>query len=309
MIHKVIIIGSGPAGYTAAIYCARAMLNPILITGYSTGGQLMTTTDVENFPGYPDGVSGPKLMENLHSQASRFGTSFISDDVKYIDCKSRPFSITLCNETVLLAHSVIIATGAKALWTELDGEQNIRSRGLSTCAVCDGAFFNNEHLIVIGGGDSAMEEANFLTKYASKVTIVHRREDFRASKIMLERARKNPKIEWITNAIVKKWLTNTEGNLNGAILSVNGTEEKTIDCGGSFIAIGHKPVTDFLNGQVELDENGYIVLKEHTMTSIPGIFACGDVADKRYKQAITASSSGCKAAIDCEKWLEEELEQ
>lgn len=309
MIPKVIIIGSGPAGYTAAIYCARAMLNPILITGYSTGGQLMTTTDVENFPGYPDGVSGPKLMENLHSQASRFGTSFISDDVKYIDCKSRPFSITLCNETVLLAQSVIIATGAKALWTGLDGEQNIRSRGLSTCAVCDGAFFNNEHLIVIGGGDSAMEEAIFLTKYASKVTIVHRREDFRASKIMLERARKNPKIEWITNAIVKKWLTNTEGNLNGAILSINGAEEKTVDCGGAFIAIGHKPVTDFLNGQVELDENGYILLKEHTMTSIPGIFACGDVADKRYKQAITASSSGCKAAIDCEKWLEEELEQ
>lgn len=245
MIHKVVIIGSGPAGYTAAIYTARAMLKPVLVTGHAAGGQLMTTTDVENFPGYCQAVSGPEMMEQFAAQAARFGTSFITADVKDVDCSSRPLRISLDNGNELLTESVIVATGATALWLNLDGEKKLRSRGLSTCAVCDGAFFPDEHLLVIGGGDSAMEEATFLTKYASKVTIVHRRDEFRASKIMLERAKKNPKIEWITNATVKEWRSSPSGDLNGAILNVNGTE-KVVDCGGAFVAIGHMPVTGFL---------------------------------------------------------------
>lgn len=307
MIHKVVIIGSGPAGYTAAIYTARAMLKPIVVTGHAIGGQLMTTTDVENFPGYSQSVSGPEMMKQFSEQAESFGTSFVNADVKNVDCASRPFRISLDNGDELLAHSVIVATGAKALWLDLPEEKKLYSRGLSTCAVCDGAFFPNEHLLVIGGGDSAMEEAIFLTKYASKVTIVHRRDEFRASKIMLERAQKNPKIKWLTNTTVKRWIKSQKGDLSGALLDVNGVEE-TIHCRGAFIAIGHKPVNNFLKGQVDLDVNGYIVLKEHTMTSVPGIFACGDVTDTRYKQAITAAGQGCQAAMDTEKWLDEQEE-
>ena len=302
--NKVIIIGSGPAGYTAAIYAARAMLEPILVTGFQTGGQLMTTSDIENFPGYVTGVSGPEMMEQLHKQAERFGTTFVSSDVLNVDSFSTPFNVTLSNGNILQTKSIIIATGAQAIWLNLPGENKLRGRGISTCAVCDGAFFKNQHLLVIGGGDSAMEEATFLTKYASKVTIIHRRDEFKASKIMLERARSNNKIEWQLNSTVKAWIANTEGDLCQAILGTKDGDKK-IDCGGAFIAIGHKPSVDFLNGQLETDENGYIILKQHTMTSIPGIFACGDVADTRYKQAITAASEGCKAAMDCEKWLEE----
>lgn len=301
---KVIIIGSGPAGYTAAIYAARAMLEPVLITGFSAGGQLMTTSDIENFPGYVTGVSGPVMMEHLHSQAERFGTTFITSDVSNVECSSTPFTITLSNGDTLQTESIIIATGAQAIWLNLPGENKLRGRGISTCAVCDGAFFKNQHLLVIGGGDSAMEEATFLTKYASKVTIVHRRDEFKASKIMLERARSNNKIEWQLNSTIKAWIADKQGDLYQVILDTKDGEKK-IECGGAFIAIGHKPSVGFLGGQLETDENGYILLKQNTMTSVPGIFACGDVADTRYKQAITASGFGACAAMDCEKWLEE----
>jgi len=303
-IHNVVIIGSGPAGYTAAIYAGRAMLEPVLVAGYAKGGQLMTTSDVENFPGYVEGVTGPEMMEQLENQAKRFGTKILECEVKSVDMGEHPFRVTLDDGWVLRTKAVIVATGAEAQWLGLENENKLRSGGLSACSVCDGAFYKDEQLLVIGGGDSAMEEAIFLTKYASKVTIVHRSNEFRASKIMLERARKNPKIEWITNATVKEWL-DTDGNLSGAVLIVNDEEHK-IECGGAFMAIGHKPVTKFLHGQVETNESGYILHKKHTMTSVPGIFACGDVCESnsRYKQAISASGQGCMAALDTEKWLE-----
>lgn len=304
MLKKVVIIGSGPAGYTAAIYAARAMLEPVLITGNDMGGQLMTTSDVENFPGYPKGVSGMIMMEDMYKQAEHFGTSFIYDNVQTIDIDKKPFKIYLDNNSEIFAHSIIIATGAKALWLNLPGETKLRGRGISTCAVCDGFLFSGKKLLVIGGGDSAMEEAIFLTRYAEKVTIVHRRNEFKASKIMLERAQQNDKIDWKTNTIVKGWVSNAEGSLCEVILVTNERDER-IKCDGAFIAIGHKPSTDFLEKKVDMDVNGYILLKENMMTSVEGIFACGDVCDTRYKQAITASSDGCKAAMDCEKWLME----
>ena len=307
MIHKnVVIIGSGPAGYTSAIYAARAMLDPLMITGQFYGGQLMTTTDVENFPGYVDGIMGPKLMEDLHNQAERFGTTFEVSDVKTIDTKQTPFVIETDNGKQIETDAIIISTGARAIWLGLEGEEKLRSNGVSTCATCDGAFYKGSDLILVGGGDSAMEEAVFLTRYAKKVTIIHRREEFRASKIMLDRAKGNDKIEFIVNTRVEKWLTDDKGALTGAkiVNTVDGTESE-INCQGAFIAIGHKPTTDFLNNQIELDSNGYILHKEHTMTSVPGIFACGDVVDTRYKQAITAAGQGCQAAIDCTQWLEE----
>lgn len=266
----------------------------------------MTTTDVENFPGYVDGIMGPKLMEDLHNQAERFGTTFEVSDVKTIDTKQTPFVINTDNGKQIEADAIIISTGARAIWLGLEGEEKLRSNGVSTCATCDGAFYKGSDLILVGGGDSAMEEAVFLTRYANKVTIIHRREEFRASKIMLDRAKGNDKIEFIVNTRVEKWLTDDKGALTGAkiVNTVDGTESE-INCQGAFIAIGHKPTTDFLNNQIELDNNGYILHKEHTMTSVPGIFACGDVVDTRYKQAITAAGQGCQAAIDCTQWLEE----
>ena len=307
MIHNVCIIGSGPAGYTASIYCSRAQLNPLLITGYATGGQLMTTSEVENFPGYSKGVSGPDMMKDLHEQAERFGTEFINTNVKNIDCSSRPFHITLDNDQEILSKSIIIATGAEALWLNLEGEKKLRSRGcISSCAVCDGYFHQDENLIVVGGGDSMCEEAVFLTKFAKKVTVVHRRKEFRASKIMLERAKNNPKIEWKTGYVIEKWLTNDKGDLNNVLLrntTDNSSEE--FPCDACFLAIGHKPSTEFLNDQLETDNNGYILHKEHTMTSVAGIFSAGDCTDIRYRQAISAAGQGCQAALDCEKWLEE----
>lgn len=307
MIHNVCIIGSGPAGYTASIYCSRAQLNPLLITGYATGGQLMTTSEVENFPGYSKGVSGPDMMKDLHEQAERFGTEFINTNVKNIDCSSRPFHITLDNDQEILSKSIIIATGAEALWLNLEGEKKLRSRGcISSCAVCDGYFHQDENLIVVGGGDSMCEEAVFLTKFAKKVTVIHRRKEFRASKIMLERAKNNPKIEWKTGYVIDKWLTNDKGDLNNVLLrntTDNSSEE--FPCDACFLAIGHKPSTEFLNDQLETDNNGYILHKEHTMTSVAGIFSAGDCTDIRYRQAISAAGQGCQAALDCEKWLEE----
>lgn len=307
IIHKVIIIGGGCAGYTAAIYTARALLSPIVISGNLFGGQLMNTTEVENFPGYPNGVQGPDMMNDIYKQAERFGAKFIISDVTEINIKTYPFIILTNNGEEFFTHSIIIATGAEPLWINAEGENELRSSGISTCATCDGAFFKNEELLVIGGGDSAFEEAIFLTRFASKVTIVNRRDEFRASKIMVERAKNNKKIFFKTFRIVKKWNTNENGVLISALLTDprDNTIEEVIPCGGGFIAIGHKPTTSFLPKEIETDEDGYILHKKNTMTSVNGVFACGDVVDKRYKQAITAAGQGCQSAIDCERWLEE----
>jgi thioredoxin reductase (NADPH) len=302
-IHQVCIIGSGPAGYTAGLYTGRAMLEPILITGNSQGGQLMTTSDIENFPGY-DGGSGPDMMMNLENQAVKFGTSLVYAEVKSIDSSVHPFHIHLDNGKELITKSIIIATGSQALWLNLEGEYKLRSRGVSSCAVCDGAFFKNEKVIVIGGGDTCMEDALFLTKYTDDVTIIHRSDNFRASKIMLERAQKNPSIKFKTCYTIKQWLSD-KGMLCGAILQHKNGDEEQIECTGAFIAIGHKPATEFLNNQIELDDEGFILHSKNTMTSVPGIFAAGDCSNssKRYKQAITASGEGCQSAMDVEKFL------
>lgn len=302
-VKDLIIIGSGPAGYTAGLYAGRAMLSPTLFAGFASGGQLMLTSDIENFPGYPEGIGGPEMMLELRSQASRFGCEIIDKNVDSIDFSQRPFKLNVGKE-VHLANSIIITTGAEAIWLDAINEDVHKGRGISTCATCDGAFFRDKEVIVIGGGDSAMEEATFLTKFCSKVTIVHRREGLRASQIMEDRAKANSKIAWKLNFSIKEWL-GSEGNFEGALLvnTKTGAEEK-LRCDGAFIAIGHKPMTSFLNDQLETDESGYLLWKENTMTSVPGVFAGGDVVDTRYRQAITAAGMGCMAAIDVEKWLE-----
>ena len=302
-VKDLIIIGSGPAGYTAGLYAGRAMLNPTLFAGFASGGQLMLTSDIENFPGYPEGIGGPEMMLELRSQASRFGCEIIDKNVDSVDFSQRPFKLNVGKE-VHLANSIIITTGAEAIWLDAVNEDVHKGRGISTCATCDGAFFRDKEVIVIGGGDSAMEEATFLTKFCSKVTIVHRREGLRASQIMADRAKENPKIDWKLNFSIKEWL-GSEGNFEGALLVNTKTgAEENLECDGAFIAIGHKPMTSFLNNQLETDENGYLLWKENTMTSVPGVFAGGDVVDTRYRQAITAAGMGCMAAIDVEKWLE-----
>tara|TARA_B110000438_G_scaffold103567_1_gene102352 strand:+ start:1508 stop:2437 length:930 start_codon:yes stop_codon:yes gene_type:complete len=303
-VKDLIIIGSGPAGYTAGLYAGRAMLNPTLFAGFASGGQLMLTSDIENFPGYPKGIGGPEMMLELRDQASRFGCDIIDKNVDSVDLSQKPFKIVVGNE-VHLANSLIITTGAEAIWLDAINEELHKGRGISTCATCDGAFFRDKEVIVIGGGDSAMEEATFLTRFCSKVTIVHRREGLRASKIMTDRARDNPKIAWKLNYSIKEWL-GSEGNFEGALLvnTKTGVEEK-LACDGAFIAIGHKPMTTFLDNQIETDGSGYLLWKENTMTSVAGVFAGGDVVDTRYRQAITAAGMGCMAAIDVEKWLED----
>jgi|TARA_B110000914_G_scaffold225384_1_gene245932 thioredoxin reductase (NADPH) len=303
-VKDLIIIGSGPAGYTAGLYAGRAMLNPTLFAGFASGGQLMLTSDIENFPGYPKGIGGPEMMLELRDQASRFGCDIIDKNVDSVDLSKRPFKVVVGNE-VHLANSLIITTGAEAIWLDAINEAMHKGRGISTCATCDGAFFRDKEVIVIGGGDSAMEEATFLTRFCSKVTIVHRREGLRASKIMTDRARDNPKIAWKLNYSIKEWL-GSEGNFEGALLvnTETGVEEK-LACDGAFIAIGHKPMTPFLANQIETDKSGYLLWKENTMTSVAGVFAGGDVVDTRYRQAITAAGMGCMAAIDAEKWLED----
>ncbi len=305
-IRNVIIIGSGPAGYTAGLYTARAMLEPLMFSGYASGGQLMLTSDVENFPGYPQGITGPEMMMHLREQAERFGCEVIDKNVASVDFSSRPFKVTVENE-VFESHAIIICTGAEAIWLNAENEEAQKGRGISTCATCDGAFFRDEEVLVIGGGDSAMEEATFLTRFASKVTILNRRDVFRASTIMYERAAANPKIEIRPFRQIKKWLSNEQG-LTGAVIEDprDGSTEE-INATGAFIAIGHKPITQFLDNQINTDEEGYIVHKEHTMTSISGVFAAGDVVDTRYRQAITAAGMGCQAAIDCERWLEDNV--
>ena len=305
-VHNVIIIGSGPAGYTAGLYTARAMLSPLMFAGYMSGGQLMLTSDIENFPGYPEGIEGPEMMMQLRKQAERFGLHVHDKNVERIDTSEQPYSVWVEGEEHK-SHSLIICTGAEAIWLNAEGEAEQKGRGISTCATCDGAFFRDEEIIVIGGGDSAMEEATFLTRFASKVTLIHRRDVFKASKVMYERAANHPKIEIRTFRQVTKWIADEKG-LSGAVLEDprDGKTEE-ISCTGAFIAIGHTPITDFLENQIETDESGYIINKEHTMTSVPGVFAAGDVVDTRYRQAITAAGMGCQAAIDCERWLEENI--
>jgi len=305
-VHNLIIIGSGPAGYTAGLYAARAMLEPLMFAGYMSGGQLMLTSDIENFPGYPEGIGGPEMMMQLREQAERFGLKVQDKNVGSVDLSSRPYKVTGEGEE-FLTHSIIVSTGAESIWLDAPGEAEQKGRGISTCATCDGAFFRDEEVMVIGGGDSACEEATFLTRFASKVTLVHRRDVFRASTIMYERAANHPKIEIKTFRQVKEWLSDEKG-LTGAVLEDprdGSTEDIAVT--GAFIAIGHTPITDFLGGQVTTDDEGYILHHEHTMTNVPGVFAAGDVVDTRYKQAITAAGMGCQAAMDAEKWLEENV--
>ena len=303
-VRNVVIIGSGPAGYTAGLYSARAMLEPLMFAGYMSGGQLMLTSDIENFPGYPEGIGGPEMMMQLRAQAERFGLEVQDRNVESVDLSSKPYKVTVEGEE-FLTHSIIISTGAESIWLNAPGEAEQKGRGISTCATCDGAFFKNEEVLVIGGGDSACEEATFLTRFASKVTLIHRRDVFKASNIMYDRAANNDKIEIRTFRQVKEWKADENG-LTGAVLEDprDGSTEE-ISATGAFIAIGHKPITAFLGEQIETDENGYIVHKHHTMTSVDGVFAAGDVVDTRYKQAITAAGMGCQAAMDAEKWLEE----
>jgi thioredoxin reductase (NADPH) len=304
-VRNVIIIGSGPAGYTAGLYSARALLEPLMFAGYMSGGQLMLTSDIENFPGYPEGIGGPEMMIQLREQAEKFGLEVQDKNVERVDFSEKPFKIWVEGEEYR-SKSVIICTGAESIWLGAEGEEEQKGRGISTCATCDGAFFREQEVLVIGGGDSAMEEATFLTRFASKVTLLHRRDVFKASKVMYERALNNSKIEIKTFRAVKSWLSDETG-LSGAILEDprDGSTEE-ISCTGAFIAIGHKPITNFLEEQVETDDSGYILAKMHTMTSVDGVFAAGDVVDTRYRQAITAAGMGCQAAIDAEKWLEEQ---
>lgn len=302
MKERLIIVGSGPAGLTAAIYAARADLRPLMIEGALAGGQLMLTTDVENYPGFPDGILGPDMMAKFREQAERFGTRFITRDVTRLDLSTRPFRVGV-GEDEYQADALIVSTGASARWLEVPGEEKLRGFGVSACATCDGFFFRDRELVVVGGGDSAMEEALFLTKFASKVTIVHRRDQLRASKIMADRALDHPKIDVIWDSVVEEVLGD---DVVTAVRLRNVETDQVTDFNtdGVFVAIGHVPNTDLLKGQVELDDRGYVVLHEATMTSVPGVFAAGDLADHVYRQAITAAGAGCMAAIDAQRWLE-----
>ena len=300
--RRVTIIGSGPAGLTAAVYTARANLEPLVIEGIQAGGQLMLTTEVENYPGFVDGIMGPELMENMRAQAARFGAEYVTDNVTSVDFAKAPFAVKLSDREIH-SDTVIISTGASALMLGVPGEKELLGHGVSTCATCDGFFFRDQELVVVGGGDSAMEEANFLTRFATKVTVVHRRDSLRASKIMQDRARSNPKIEFVWDSQVTEVFGN--GKVAGVRLKNLKTGEETeLPTGGVFVAIGHTPNTKLFEGQLELS-GGYIVTRgEDTQTSVPGVFAAGDVVDFRYRQAITAAGMGCMAAIDAERYLE-----
>ncbi|HET8558809.1 MAG TPA: thioredoxin-disulfide reductase [Gaiellaceae bacterium] len=301
-VRDLIVIGGGPAGYTAALYAARANLRPLVIEGFSWGGQLMITSDVENYPGYPDGVMGPEMMGEFRRQAERFGTDFVTDDVTRVDFSERPFRVWVEDEEYQ-ARSVIIATGASARWLGLESEERLKNHGVSACATCDGAFFRDKHIFVVGGGDTAFEEALFLTRFGYKVTIVHRRNEFRASQIMVDRARGHEKVEFKTPYAIDKVLG--ESSISGLRLrntETNETEE--VEAGALFIAIGHDPNTKLFVDQLDHDENGYLVTKPGTTeTNIPGVFAAGDVQDHIYRQAVTAAGTGCMAALDAERFL------
>lgn len=303
--RNVIIIGSGPAGYTAALYTSRANLEPLLFEGYMTGGQLMTTTDVENFPGYPEGVMGPEMMMDLKKQAERFGTECLTQNVDSVDFSQRPFKV-VSKGVEYQADAIIIATGAEAKYLGLDNERELIGKGVSACATCDGAFFKGQKLAIVGGGDSAMEEAIFLTRFASSVTLFHRRESLRASKIMADRAMANDKIKFVWNTVVDKIIGKDQ--LEKLVLkNINTGETWEEEFAGLFVAIGHKPNTEMFQGQLELDDAGYIkTIGKSSKTSIDGVFACGDVQDSTYRQAITAAGSGCMSAIDAERWLEKQ---
>lgn len=303
-MHNVIIIGSGPAGLTAAVYAARANLSPLLIEGWQSGGQLTTTTEVENFPGFAKGIMGPDLMKEMRAQAERFGTAFLTGDVTAVEFRKRPVTVTVDQERTIEARTVIIATGASAIPIGLKNEARLTGHGVSTCATCDGFFFRGKELVVVGGGDSAMEEANFLTKFATRVYVVHRRDKLRASKIMQDRALKNERISFIWNSVVEDILGTDV--VTGVRLKnlVMGTTT-TLPISGVFIAIGHRPNTALFAGQLDMDAKGYIVTKQGTTaTSVPGVFAAGDVQDSTYRQAVTAAGTGCMAAIDAERYLE-----
>ncbi|MCQ4612664.1 MULTISPECIES: thioredoxin-disulfide reductase [unclassified Corynebacterium] len=302
-IHDVIIVGSGPAGYTAALYAARAELNPLVFEGYEYGGELMNTTEVENFPGFKDGVMGPDLMMQMRDQAEKFGARLESELVDKVDL-SGDVKKVFVGDDVYQARAVILATGAAPRHLGIPGEAELTGRGVSTCATCDGFFFKDQHIAVVGGGDSAMEEATFLTKFGSKVSIIHRSENFRASQIMLERARANEKIEFITHSVVEE-VVEKDGKVGGLkVRNVQSGEESVLDATALFVAIGHDPRSAFLEGQVATDEGGYVLVDApSTRTNVPGVFACGDLVDNHYRQAITAAGSGCRAALDAQHFL------
>jgi thioredoxin reductase (NADPH) len=302
--REVVVIGSGPAGLTAALYTARANLHPLLIEGFEAGGQLMLTTLVENFPGFRDGIMGPELMGEMRAQSEKFGAEFIQDTVTSVDLKSRPFVIRTA-DAEFLAKTVIIATGASARLLGLPAERTLMGHGVSTCATCDGYFFRGHEIAVVGGGDSAMEEAVFLTKFASKVTVVHRRDALRASKIMQDKARANPKIAWMLNSEVEHIHDTGKGEVTSMVVHDVATGARTeVPVTGVFVAIGHTPNTTLFRGQLEMDANGYLITHGGAKTSVPGVFACGDVQDHVYRQAITAAGTGCMAALDAERFLE-----
>ncbi len=308
-LHNVLIIGSGPAGYTAALYASRAGLDPVVFAGLQPGGQLMITTDVENYPGFPQGLLGPELMDLFQKQAERFGTQVEYKVVTRVDLSERPFKVW-CDDELYLGKSIIISTGAEAKWIGLEGEKTFGGFGVSACATCDGAFFKQMKVAVVGGGDTAMEEANYLTRHCSKVYVIHRRDSLRASKIMQERAFANPKIEFIWNAQVVDIHGDTEPlrKVTGITLEDTVTgERRQMEVQGLFVAIGHKPNSELFQGALDMDDLGYLITEPHsTRTKVPGVFACGDVMDRVYRQAVTAAGTGCMAAIDAERWLESE---
>ena len=304
-VRNLIVIGSGPAGYTAALYAARANLSPLVLKGLDAGGQLMLTTDVENYPGFADGIMGPELMDQMEKQAARFGAEILPVHVSDVDFTSRPFTVK-AGDQAWLGSTVIVATGATARWLDVPGEQRLRGRGVSACATCDGFFFRDRELVVVGGGDTAMEEATFLTKFASKVSIVHRRDEFRASKVMADRALSNPKIDVIWNSVVDEVLGET-GVTGVRLRDVRSNEQSEFSADGVFMAIGHDPNTALFRGQLDLDDQGYVKVAEpRTDTSVDGVFAAGDVTDRLYRQAVTAAGQGCKAAMDAERFIEAE---
>jgi thioredoxin reductase (NADPH) len=305
---RVAIVGSGPAGLTAALYCARAELKPVVIAGIPPGGQLLITTDVENYPGFPEGIQGPELVDRMRKQAARFGAEFVDDNVTQVDFSRRPFVLRTGTHGTFHADAVIVTTGATARWLDLPSETRLKGHGISACATCDGFFFKGLELAVVGGGDTAMEEALFLTNFATKVTIVHRRDRFRASTIMQQRARNHPKISLLLETEVKEVLgvEKVEG------LKLRNTRtgaESTLKVGGLFVAIGHVPATEVFRGALDLDEKGYLRVADHTRTNVEGVFAGGDVNDHRYRQAVSAAGAGCMAAIDAERWLSEQVPQ